>query len=80
MTEPELYTAVQDLMRRVFERGDIQIGQETTAKDILGWDFVRHIEIMLAVEQKFGVKFRSSELDRIKSVGRLIEAIKKKLN
>ncbi len=78
MTEGEAHAVLQDLLRSIFERNDIQIRPETTAADISGWDSIRHIEIMLAVEQEFGIKFRSSELDKIKSVGELISTIRKK--
>lgn len=55
------------------------INEETTAKDVPGWDSLRHMNIILAVETQFNVKFKGLEVLRIKNVGDLQKLINSKL-
>jgi acyl carrier protein len=48
---------------------------ELTAKDVAGWDSFKQIEIILAVEEKYGVKFRTRELDSLHNVGDLARVV-----
>ena len=54
-----------------------------TAADIDGWDSSAHINLIIAIEKRLGVKFAAVEISRLKeddaSVGKLIELIARKL-
>ena len=69
--------ALEIIFRDIFLRDDICLEPETSASDVEGWDSFRHIEIILAAEIEFGVRFRSSELDAMKNVGDLIRSIER---
>ena len=45
------------LFRIVFDNEDISIRPEMTANDIDGWDSISHINLILAVEKGFSIKF-----------------------
>jgi acyl carrier protein len=79
MTEAEIYSFLSGLFSDVFLRDDLKIGSNTTSSDIEGWDSVKHVEIMIAVEEHFGVKFRSSEFDQLHTVGDLAKMIAMKV-
>jgi acyl carrier protein len=74
-TEAEVYSFLNELLSDVFMRDDLKIGPETTSSDVEGWDSVRHIEIMIAVEEHFGVQFRSSEFDNLRTIGDLVQKV-----
>ena len=57
------------ILRQVFGRPDLLVSRETTANDVDGWDSFRMVEILMAVEEHFGVRLRSREIDRLKKVG-----------
>lgn len=55
----------------VFEDEDLSITRETSAGDIDGWDSLTHVTLILQVEREFGVRFSSSEVASLRSVGDL---------
>lgn len=50
---------------------DWEITDETVAGELPGWDSLSHINIVLAVEKHFGVRFKGAEVLRLKNVGDL---------
>ena len=66
---------LQTVFRDVFEDDELEINAETTAADIEGWDSLAHVTLMINVEKRFGVKFRSSEVARLKRVGELMDLV-----
>jgi acyl carrier protein len=67
------------VFRDVFDDEDIELTRDTTAEDIEGWDSLMHVTLLVNVEKAFGVKFSSSEVARLKSVGDLADLIDSKL-
>ena len=78
MTEAEIYAFLQKLFADLFERDDIVLGPAMTAGDIDGWDSFKHVEIIIATGEHFGVKFRTRELDGLNTVGDLVALIRDK--
>jgi acyl carrier protein len=78
MDEDAIMRELTEIFREVFLRDDLVLQPSFTAKDVEGWDSFKHIEIIMAVEERFGVKMSTRELDSLKSVGDLIGLIKAK--
>lgn len=57
---------------------DFQI--DTTADQVPGWDSLSHINVILAVENAFKVRFRPYELLKLKNIGELQSLLDSKLN
>ena len=53
---------------------------ETTADDVEEWDSLSHVQLIVAIEKAFGIKFTSNEILGWNNVGELIDAIEKRLN
>ena len=60
------------------ELDDFDIVDSTTADMVPGWDSLRHVRVILAVEQVYGIRFQTIELIRIKNVGDLQALIDRK--
>jgi acyl carrier protein len=75
MEEPDIYRGLQDIFADVFGRDDIVLNANTTAREVSGWDSFRQIEIVVAVELRFGVRFRTRDLDALSSVGDFVRLI-----
>jgi acyl carrier protein len=75
MTEPEVYQALTTIFRDVFLRDDLDLTPEFSAKDVPDWDSFKQIEIIIAVEESFGIKFRTREMDNLNNVGDLARLI-----
>ncbi len=75
MDEAQIYAALRDVFADIFDRDDIVLNASISAKDVSGWDFFRHIEILVAVEERFRVRFRTRDLDALRNVGDLVRLI-----
>jgi acyl carrier protein len=63
----------------VFDDDTLQIAPEMTANDVDGWDSLSHINLIVVVEGRFGIRFQSHEVLSFKNIGDLIAAIDRKL-
>ncbi|HEY5976104.1 MAG TPA: acyl carrier protein [Geobacteraceae bacterium] len=63
----------------VFDDADIRITPTTTANDIDGWDSLSHVNLIVAVEQGFAIRFSQKEILTFKNVGDLVNCIDRKL-
>jgi len=76
--ESEIYSALTEIFHDVLMRDDLVLTPELTAKDVEGWDSFKHIEIIIACEERFGVKFNTREIDSLNSLGDLAVVIARK--
>jgi acyl carrier protein len=74
-TEAEVYDALTEIFHDVFMRDDLVLRPELSAKDVQGWDSFKQIEIIMAVEERFGMKFTTRELDSLQNVADLVQAV-----
>lgn len=79
MTETQIYAGLEQLMQDVFDDDTIAIGPSTTADEVPGWDSQAHVMLIVATEQRFGIRFNTSELDSLHKVGDLAALIGSKL-
>ena len=63
------------LFREVFDDPALVIDPDTTANDIAGWDSGRMIELIVAAESEFGVRFTTREVDGMARVADFIAII-----
>jgi acyl carrier protein len=69
---------LQDICREVFEDPTLVLTPETTAKDVPNWDSFNHLNVVVAAEQRFGIRFRTSEVESLRNVGDFIDVIRTK--
>jgi acyl carrier protein len=79
MPEADIYATLTEIFRDVFLRDDITVTPELTAKDVADWDSFKQIEIILAVESQYRIKFSTRELDSLQSVSDLARIIAGKI-
>jgi acyl carrier protein len=78
MSEADIYSFLMETFHDVFMRDDIVLKPELSAKDVEGWDSFKQIEIILATEERFGIKFSTREVDSLQSVGDLVRLVSAK--
>ncbi|HTZ37872.1 MAG TPA: acyl carrier protein [Stellaceae bacterium] len=78
MSEPEIYEALTAIFHDVFLRDDLVLTPPLSARDVPDWDSFKQIEIIIAVEERFGIKFRTREMDSLNCVGDLVRLIASK--
>jgi acyl carrier protein len=82
LNQSQILDEVADIIRDVLDTLDdksLKITAETTADQTEGWDSFNHINIVVAVEQHFGVKFKTAEIESLRNVGELVALIAQKL-
>ena len=70
---------VESINRAQFVDASIEITDTTVADDIPDWDSVAHVQIMVAIENRFGVLFDAEEYTAFADVGEMIDCICDKL-
>ena len=67
------------IIRTVFDDDSLEIGSGTTAHDVDGWDSLSHVNLILAIESGFNIKFSQRELLTFRTVGDLHNGINAKI-
>lgn len=78
MEHTEILTRVQEVFRDVLDNPDIVLTPETTADDIEEWDSLSHIQLIVAIEKQFKIKFTSKEILSWKNISEMVDCIAKK--
>jgi acyl carrier protein len=68
------------VFQQVFDDDTIAISPEMTANDIDGWDSLSHVNLIVAVETRFGIRFSQKELLTFKNIGDLLRCIEGKIS
>lgn len=69
-----------DLFNEMFPDETITFTREMRPADLAQWDSLSHITILVAVESRFGIKFKSSEFEGITNIGDFADLIDRKRN
>lgn len=75
MEKNDILAKVQTIFRDVLDNEEIVLTDETTANDIEEWDSLSHIQLIVAIEKAFGIKFTSLEIMKWKNVGEMLDSI-----
>jgi len=75
----DILAELTPVFREVFDDDSIVLTRQTTANDIDGWDSLSHMNMVMAVEMKFKIRFALGELPGLKNVGDLADLVQKKL-
>lgn len=75
MTREQIFEALNEVFRDLFDDEAINVTDTTTAAEIEDWDSLEHINLIVAVEKKFGMKFSMGEVNKMKNVGEMADLI-----
>ena len=75
MSREEIYGRLNEVFRDVFDDEEITVNDSTTANDVDGWDSLEPINLIVAVERAFGIKFTMGETVGMKNVGEMVDKI-----
>lgn len=66
------------IFEHIFNVNNINISLNTPIGGLEGWDSFKNVEILIACEDNFNIRFSSQEIDSIASIGSLVQLIEKK--
>lgn len=75
----DILAQLQPLFREVLDQPHLNITRQSQASSVEGWDSLAHMNLLVAIEQEFGVTFTLAELEEMKSVGDMADMIEKKM-
>ena len=78
MNRDQVYAKLTTIFRNVFDNDSIELSDQMTSKDIKQWDSLNHINLMVASEKTFGIRFITRDVARLKNVGEFVDVILKK--
>src|SRR6185503_4287316 len=77
LSDPAVETEVRQLLARMLGPGAARDGDMRRA-DLAQWDSLKHVEIVFALEDQFGVRFDESEFATLDSVPAIAAAVRKR--
>ena len=80
MNASTVYPKLTEIFRSVFDDDKLDVKPSLSARDLNGWDSLRNIRLMLAIEKSFRVRFTASEIGKLESVGDLAILLESKLS
>ena len=80
MTREEVFARLNLVFQDVFDDNTIVVSENTTSDDIEDWDSLEHINLIVAVEQEFQIKFNMGEVTNMKNVGEMVDIILSRIN
>ncbi|WP_323016313.1 acyl carrier protein [Castellaniella sp.] len=79
MNNEEILAALNEIFRDVLDDEEIVITENSSAADYDAWDSLANVNLIVASEMRFGVRFRTSEVESLRNVGELMALIQKQL-
>lgn len=78
MEKTEILEKVQDIFRDVLDNDEIELTADMSADDIEEYDSLSHIQLVVAIEKAFGIKFNSKEITTWTKIGDMVDSIASK--
>ena len=78
MENNEIVSRLTPIFRDVFDDDALVVTEGMSAVDVPTWDSLSNINMIIAVEKAFAVKFSIKDVRNLKNVGELLELIKRK--
>ena len=80
LTIDDIMNQTTDIFRDILDNEDITLSPDSTADDIEEWDSLTHIQLIVALEKHFKIKFTTQEITSYKNVGEMAASILKKIS
>ncbi len=79
MEESQLRSRLTSIFQDLFDDPVLEINDAMTANDVEAWDSLTHINLIVAVEKEFKIKFTTGEVNQLRNVGELVALIRRKV-
>lgn len=80
MTRKELLEAVAEILRDIFDDDTLEVTESTCSDDVEDWDSLEQINILVAIQDRFGIQFSLDDVSDLKDVGDTLDLIESKMH
>ena len=77
---PSIFEQVRGIASDILGVQSDKITAESSPETMENWDSIQHLNLVLAIEEKFGVQLAPEEMEQMKNVGLLATLVEKKLS
>ena len=77
MNRTEIMAKLNEIFCDVFDDEDIVLSDDTTADDIEDWDSLEQINLLVAIEKQFSIKFSLADVADLENVGSMVDLIER---
>ncbi len=78
MSRNEIFEKLNTIFRNNFDDDDITLNENTSSVDIEDWDSLEQINLVVAIQDEFKVKFNIDEVNAMENVGEMVDFILQK--
>jgi acyl carrier protein len=78
-SDAEILERLTDIVARILDLDDLQLTPATVAADVPGWDSLAHVQIVVAVERAFRIRFRTGEVAGLANLDAFLGRIRERL-
>ena len=79
MERKDIFEKLNAIFIDILDLDECELTEETSANDIEEWDSLSHIQLIVAIEKEFKIKFTSLEIMKWNNVGEMVNSMEEKL-
>ena len=80
MEREEIFSKLNEIFEDVLDLDETpNLSDGTSADDIEEWDSLSHIQLIVAIEKAFGIKFTSLEIMKWANVGDMVNTMQERI-
>lgn len=79
MNEEKIILVLQNIFNDIFIFSKVTVSRDLNASKVNEWDSLNQINILMAIEKEFNIKFTIKEIQSMNNVGNTIDIIKNKI-
>ena len=79
LLDSEQHDRLSAIFKTLFNRPDLELNNNLSAKDVPGWDSFNHVNLIINIEEEFGVQFSNEEVGGMQNVGNLKNLLASKI-
>lgn len=77
MDRARVMEEVQEIFRDNFDDDSIVLTDATSAPDIEDWDSLEQINLLTAIERKYGLKFNLADVRGLENIGQMVDLLER---
>jgi acyl carrier protein len=78
MERSHMIREINDIFIDILDNEEIDLNESTQAADVDEWDSLNHIQLVVAIEKHFKIRFTSKEIQSWNNVGEMMDTIEQK--